>query len=89
MARQLGLAPPVFSEAQGNAKAKLLMAIVFAMNWDLNISIPIRWLCPWNNCAGGDNRTPQGAKMKPLLDVLVILDALERGELCRRLGEAL
>jgi DNA-binding transcriptional LysR family regulator len=27
--------------------------------------------------------------MKPLLDVLVILDALEKGELCRRVGKAL
>jgi hypothetical protein len=42
MARQLGLAPPVLV-MQGEVKAKLLMAIAFVMNWDLSISIPIRW----------------------------------------------
>ncbi len=63
-----------------------MMAVGFVMNWDLNTSIPIRWYAAGVNDHA--SRTPhalQGGVMKPLLDVLMILDALEKeGSLRRR-----
>ena len=43
MARLLGLEPPQFRNSLDSGKGRLLMAVGFVMNWDLNTSIPIRW----------------------------------------------
>ncbi len=89
MARQLGLAAPVFGEAKDDIKAKLLMAIAF-VKLGLSISIPIRWLMPWNKTRSGDDRAPEGGEHETAAGCSYYSGCSgKKRELCRCVSKAL